>query len=445
MVPACYATPFTAQQVANVIATAKAYQCPFAIRGGGHSADLGASNSPGGITLNLGALNSTDVSKNMSSVSVGAGQRWGNVYTALGLLNLTAVGGREYPVGVAGFTLGGGISYFSGLYGLACDNVLNYEVVLANGHVVNANRTGPYSDLFKGLRGGSNNLGVVTRFDLVAYQQGLMYGGFVTYSDSPSVQKALLKAFVKFCYDQTTDPRAATFLSIDYTSNNYGWGAGPSYTQPVVQSTVFDDFYTPELEAAKQVDLRKITTHTELAVELAATQPYGRRQQFYTASFEPNEELLNKMFQIWRDEVKRVLAIGVKSPTGLSATFAVQPISVGTMKLMAKNGGNVLGLAGRKKPLFVLSMAWPWDSPEDDDLIMGAEQNIIDKCVAVATQMGLFNQFLYTNYAAADQESKVIAGYGQQNVKFLRALSKKYDPEGVFQKLVPGGSKLPPN
>ena len=59
---------------------------------------------------------------------VGAGLKWGDVYGVLEGKNLSVVGGRLSGVGVAGLTLGGGISYYSGLHGFACDNVKNFEV-----------------------------------------------------------------------------------------------------------------------------------------------------------------------------------------------------------------------------------------------------------------------------------------------------------------------------
>lgn len=61
-------------------------------------------------------------------------------------------------VGVGGLLLGGGLSFLSTQYGLACDNVVNYEVVLANASIVNANATS-YPDLFWALKGGGNQFG----------------------------------------------------------------------------------------------------------------------------------------------------------------------------------------------------------------------------------------------------------------------------------------------
>ena len=64
-----------------------------------------------------------------------------------------------------GSALGGGISDFSGLRGLACDTVINYEAVLANGSIIDANAT-THCNLWRALKGGGSNLGIVTRFDV---------------------------------------------------------------------------------------------------------------------------------------------------------------------------------------------------------------------------------------------------------------------------------------
>jgi hypothetical protein len=77
----------------------------------------------------------------------------------------------------------GGLSFFSSREGFICDNVVNYEVVLASGEVVNANAQ-ENTDLWKALRGGGNNFGIVTRFDLKTFEQGPFWGGAVFYFPS---------------------------------------------------------------------------------------------------------------------------------------------------------------------------------------------------------------------------------------------------------------------
>lgn len=93
---------------------------------------------------------------------------WYDLDLALEPYGRIVVGGRLKTIGVAGLTLGGGISYFSAKHGFAMDNVVAYEVVLANGAVVNA-IANSNSDLFWALKGGGNNYGIVTKFTLATY------------------------------------------------------------------------------------------------------------------------------------------------------------------------------------------------------------------------------------------------------------------------------------
>lgn len=66
-------------------------------------------------------------------------------------------------VGVGGLLLGGGLSFMSGQYGLPCDHVVNYEVVLSSGQIVNANSNSNI-DLFWALKGGGNQFGILIRY-----------------------------------------------------------------------------------------------------------------------------------------------------------------------------------------------------------------------------------------------------------------------------------------
>lgn len=74
----------------------------------------------------------------------------------------------------------GGLSYFSYARGFVCDDVVNYEVVLSSGEIVNAN-AGINQDLWVALKGGGNNLGIVTRVEMNVFEQGPMWGGKLFY------------------------------------------------------------------------------------------------------------------------------------------------------------------------------------------------------------------------------------------------------------------------
>jgi FAD/FMN-containing dehydrogenase len=127
-----------------------------------HTPFAGAANIQAGITIDLSKFNQVTVASNRQTVDIGPGNRWRNVYSQLDAKNLATSGGRVATVGVGGLTTGGGISFFSPRYGFVCDNVENFEVVLASGQIVNANSK-TNSDLWRALRGGSNNFGIVTK------------------------------------------------------------------------------------------------------------------------------------------------------------------------------------------------------------------------------------------------------------------------------------------
>lgn len=82
-----------------------------------------------------------------------------------------------------------------------------------------------------------------------------------------------------------------------------------------------------------------------------------------------------------------------------------------------------------------------WVSKDDDDLINGIAKSILDYGNQLGDELGVSEPYIFLNYGANDQP--VIQGYGRDNVDKLLAVSRKYDPTGVFQKQVPGGFKVP--
>lgn len=87
-----------------------------------------------GVTIDLGLMAKSTYDTETKVVSIQPGSRWGGVYETLDPFNVTVPGGRVAVVGVAGFLTGGGNSYYTGRKGFGCDNVVNFEVVLADGY-----------------------------------------------------------------------------------------------------------------------------------------------------------------------------------------------------------------------------------------------------------------------------------------------------------------------
>jgi FAD/FMN-containing dehydrogenase len=115
--------------------------------------------------LALSGLDTIQISADNSTVEVGPGLRWFDVYSYLEPYDRIVIGGRLKTIGVPGLTLIGGVHYFANKYGYAMDNVVSYDVVLGNGTQVTATANSS-SDLFWALKGGANNFGVVTKFTL---------------------------------------------------------------------------------------------------------------------------------------------------------------------------------------------------------------------------------------------------------------------------------------
>jgi hypothetical protein len=156
---ACVAQPARAADVQELVSALVAAKVPFAVRSGGHSpSPRDASIGRTGVLIAVDKLNQVTYDPSTTQVTLGAGAKWDAVYTLLDTHNVSMVGGRVMPVGVGGLTLGGGLSYLSDLHGLVCDNVASFEVVLADGRLVEASLSS-HPDLFWALKGGSNNFG----------------------------------------------------------------------------------------------------------------------------------------------------------------------------------------------------------------------------------------------------------------------------------------------
>lgn len=145
------------------------------------------------MTIDLSRLNATSYDPATNTASIEPGGRWEYVYAELVPHGVTVAGGRDGDVGVGGFLLGGGNSYYSGRVGFGCDSVVNFEVVLGNGSIINANATAN-PDLWRALKGGGNNFGIVTRFDMEAVPAPELFSDtrFVSYENSGAMVDAVV-------------------------------------------------------------------------------------------------------------------------------------------------------------------------------------------------------------------------------------------------------------
>jgi FAD/FMN-containing dehydrogenase len=115
--------------VADAVKKLLSLNTPFAIRGGGHMPITGAANiNSSGVLISNFGLKQLSVSADKTTVNVGPGNVWDDVYKFLEEYGLSVVGGRLGPIGVPGLVLGGGVSFFSSEYGWASANVASFTV-----------------------------------------------------------------------------------------------------------------------------------------------------------------------------------------------------------------------------------------------------------------------------------------------------------------------------
>ncbi|HSE95844.1 MAG TPA: FAD-binding oxidoreductase, partial [Methylomirabilota bacterium] len=152
-----------------------------AVRGGGHSFP-GHSVCDGGLVIDLSTMKGVRVDPVTRTARAQPGVKWIEFDHETQAFGLATTGGTVSDTGIAGLTLGGGLGWLSGKYGLTVDNLISADVVTADGRFLAASAR-ENADLFWALRGGSGNFGVVTSFEYQLHAVGpTILGGMVAYS-----------------------------------------------------------------------------------------------------------------------------------------------------------------------------------------------------------------------------------------------------------------------
>ncbi|KAM0812748.1 putative FAD-binding PCMH-type domain-containing protein [Seiridium cardinale] len=300
--PSCIVIPTSKEDVSVAVAILNLggqvfpEECKFAIRSGGHSPYASSANVASGIVLDLQNLNQLEVSAEKSTVEIGPGNRWVNVYSALEQQGLATVGGRVATVGVGG---------------------LNFEVVLATGEIVNANAT-TNSDLWRALKGGSNNFDVVTSFTLPVFEQGNIWGGQLGI-DISAIDDVFL-AFESFTGNPDFDPYAALISSVGWIASSNTWMTAHSleYTKAVDNPPIFDGITSlgPQFFSTLNISsLSNITT------DMAASTVASRRQLFASATYKSSAAMMSAIYEIAQEIVQNLVSV-----SSLIWVFSFQPI-----------------------------------------------------------------------------------------------------------------------
>ncbi|KAI0016758.1 hypothetical protein F4780DRAFT_797372, partial [Xylariomycetidae sp. FL0641] len=330
--------------------------------------------------------------------------------------------------------LSGGLSFFSSREGFICDNVVNYEIVLASGDIVNANAHENH-DLQVALRGGGNNFGVVTRYDFRTFKQGPIWGGFVFYF-APSFP-GQLEALVKELKKPDASPETHLMVSIGYSAM-FG-GDVMCLNQPYYNAAVENPpVLAPFTQIQPQIDSLN-TLRLQTLKEAGAEQAGGTQSQVRCAYMNLTVKADVPTLQAASDIYTAGLG-PVKSVEGVTLSFTLQPYPVSLIERSEANGGNSLGLEASDGPLVSLLLLSYWSKKSDDDAVLTMMTTSLEKMKQDAASKGQLVPYVYMNYAFTNQDP--IQSYGAGNKEALQQASKKYDPEGLFQKACPGGFKL---
>ena len=313
--------------------------------------------------------------------------------------------------------------------------------MLASGTVTTASEsTNP--DLWRALKGGSNNFGIVTRFTARSFPCSKVWSGFLY---MPSSQATKVLAAFHECLNGAGSTKPV------YDNHAAGPLACFSYIQAIrVQLLSVNLVYTKLPEKKNQWptcwksssfaslwrlwSTCKVRTLTSATDELNALNPPGRRQILATTTIKNDPTTITAVHATYNDAVTSLRRINVK---GLVWTLVLQPLLPDWVR---KGEANPLGLHDTDEPLVIVNFAVNWHERRNDEFVKATTRRAIEQMDTFAEANGTSHPYRYLNYCGDWQ--RPFEGYGEENHRFLKGVSQKYDPEGLFQRGCIGGFKL---
>lgn len=423
--PALVIRPENVDDVARVIDFARENRLEISIKGGGHNI-AGLALSDQGITLDMSSLNEVDVDLERSVVRVGPGCTLGDVDRATQEHGLATSLGFVSATGVAGLTLGGGFGYLTRQFGWTVDNLVEVEIVTADGHIRRCSRD-TEEDLFWALRGGGGNFGVVTEFVFRLHEVGPeITGGIIAWSADDAEG-------VLDLYRRVTGvaPREMTTVVLMRNAPPAPWLTEDRHGRPLIAIVVV---HTGDPEQAERdlapikawgepwADLIQRKQYVEQQAMLDATQPKGMHY-YWKSEFVPDlsPELLSTV---------REQAAGPEAPANQIVLFHL----AGALAEHAEDDGAV----GNRDAAFVCAVA-SLTAPGSDALAENREW-------ARRAWMALKPYSTggnYINFQTEDEDSDRTGEAYRGNLGRLSEIKARYDPDNLFRvnrNIAPGPS-----
>jgi hypothetical protein len=403
--------------VADVIAAVnfgRGARLLIAIRGGGHNGP-GLGSVDDGLVIDLSGMKSVRVDPASRTVRVDAGCTSGDVDHATHVFGLAVPFGIVSTTGVAGLTLGGGTGYLTRKYGLTVDNLLEADVVLADGSFVTASKD-RHPDLFWALRGGGGNFGVVTSFLFQAHPVSQVYAGPIFWDATHA--KTVMRAYRDFLPTAPEELGAfvglKTVLSMDPFPRDH-WGK---------RACAIISSYNGSMADGQRVLAPLLDALPPPLFNWMSEMPFPAMQ----ALFDP---LFPKGLQwYWKgDFVKSLpdeaidmhIAQAAKAPTEFSLTH-LYPID-----------GAVRRVAKEVTPWSARDASWSMVIAGIDPKPAGADAlkawgRAYWKAVHPFNLAGGYVNFMMDD----ETEDRIPATYGE-NYKRLASIKAKYDPQNLFR------------
>ncbi|MDH6522685.1 hypothetical protein M2163_000807 [Streptomyces sp. SAI-135] len=377
---------------------------PLTVRGGGHDW-AGRSLSDGGLTIDLSGMRSVSVDPAAEVAHVSGGATVADVIAAAHPFGLTAATGSAGSVGMAGLTLGGGYGPLSGRFGLALDNLLSADVVLADGSIVTVD-SDREPDLFWALRGGGGNFGVVTAMRVRLHRVSTLLSGMMLF---PWEQVTTVLAGLSDVLVESPD---------DLTVQS-GVLPGPDGKPMVFLSPTWcgDDTAAGERALARLDSLGTAlvsqiapTTTPEMLASVDALFPFGRHVEI-------------------RQRSVRTLTPGVRDTLALAGSTLTSPYSAVSVHSLHGAAARVPvedTAFGIRTPHLMIEIIALWDA---DDSRAAEHRAWADKVGSSFASDALPGG--YPNLLGPDEASQIAHAYGPNTARLL-AVKRRFDPHHVF-------------
>ena len=408
--PAMVALCERPEEVAAAVRVAWQRGLPLSVRGGGHDW-AGRALRDGGLVIDLTGMRDVAVDTQAGIAMVAGGARIKDVAAAADAHSLVAALGNCGAVGVAGLTLGGGYGPLSGTCGLAADNLLGAEVVLADGRRVTTS-SDEEPDLFWALRGGGGNFGVVTAMRVRLHEARDLLGGSIVYHWSEA--EAVLRRYAQFA--AAVPDELGVLLSLT---------SGPD-GQPAV---LLAPLWTGDKHQGERLmgDLQALGTPQMAQIGLTT---YSDRLAEFDAWVDAADGCHWEMRTRWLPEL---------APGAIAAMVAA--VSRKTSSYAAVNWHHVHGAAtrmaadatafGLRREHFMVEILAGWEPDGDDGAAHRRWARDLWQDLAPFALPGG-----YANLLGPDDREQAAHAYGG-NAARLRALKRRYDPDGVFASAIP--------